>query len=210
MGITERKERERQEMRQLILDGATKVFIEEGYEKASIRAIAEHIEYSPATIYLYFKDKDELFYAVHELGFEKMLQQMEHLEAIENPLERLRQRGSTYLQFAFENPELYDLMFISRAPMKALHKDFENSDWDCGHRNFELLVRNVQQCLEQGYLRPMNLHVAAMAIWSFVHGMASLHIRERFKIIDEAIDIEAMTEQALDGMLSMMQTPPTA
>jgi AcrR family transcriptional regulator len=209
MGITERKERERQEMRQLIIETAQKVFIEEGYEKASIRAIAERMEYSPATIYLYFKDKDELFYVVHELGFEKMLAQMEKLETIENPLERLRQRGSVYLKFAFENPELYDLMFISRAPMKALHKDFENSEWDCGHRNFELLLRNVQQCLEQGYLRTMNLHAAAMSIWSLVHGMASLHIRERFKIMEE-MNIEAVTEQVLDGMIALMETPQPA
>ena len=55
MGVTERKERERQEMRQRILDAAQQVFVEEGYEKASIRNIAERIEYSPATIYLYFK-----------------------------------------------------------------------------------------------------------------------------------------------------------
>jgi AcrR family transcriptional regulator len=61
MGILERKEREKQEMRDLILNVATEMFIEEGYDKTSIRKIADKIEYSPATIYLYFKDKDEIF-----------------------------------------------------------------------------------------------------------------------------------------------------
>ena len=52
MGISERKEREKQEMRRKILDAAFEMFVEVGYERTSIRAIAEKIEYSPATIYL--------------------------------------------------------------------------------------------------------------------------------------------------------------
>jgi AcrR family transcriptional regulator len=50
MGISERKERERQEMRERIIEASMKMFIEEGYEKTSIRNIAEKIEYSPATL----------------------------------------------------------------------------------------------------------------------------------------------------------------
>jgi AcrR family transcriptional regulator len=73
MGISERKEREKQEMREKILLVATEMFIEEGYDKTSIRKIADKIEYSPATIYLYFKDKDEIFHAIHDKGFDKFL-----------------------------------------------------------------------------------------------------------------------------------------
>ncbi len=73
MGITERKEREKQEKRTLILEAATKMFLEDGFDKTSLRNIADKIEYSPATIYLYFKDKNELFYAIQEKGFELLL-----------------------------------------------------------------------------------------------------------------------------------------
>ena len=52
MGITDRKEREKQELKELILKEAKAVFLEEGYEKTSIRKIADRIEYSPTTIYL--------------------------------------------------------------------------------------------------------------------------------------------------------------
>jgi hypothetical protein len=47
MGITERKEREKLEMRELILEAATSMFLEEGYEKTSIRNIAERIRVQP-------------------------------------------------------------------------------------------------------------------------------------------------------------------
>ena len=55
MGINERKERDRQDLRKSIMDAAREVFLEKGFEQTSIRAIAQKIEYSPTTIYLYFK-----------------------------------------------------------------------------------------------------------------------------------------------------------
>src|SRR5665647_140284 len=111
MGIAERKERDKMEMRDRIVEAATLMFLEDGYEKTSIRNIADKIEYSPATIYLYFKDKDELFFAIHNIGFQLLLKEMEKANKIKNPLKRLREIGSIYVEFALENPEYYDLMF---------------------------------------------------------------------------------------------------
>ena len=61
MTISERKEREKLELKELILLKAKELVDKEGYEALSIRKIAAAAEYSPATIYLYFKDKDENF-----------------------------------------------------------------------------------------------------------------------------------------------------
>ena len=76
MGIVERKEREKEDMRRLILNAARKLFLEQGYEKTSIRNIADAIEYSPATIYLYYKDKNELLFALHEEAFLKLMEEL--------------------------------------------------------------------------------------------------------------------------------------
>ena len=69
MSVAHRKQREKEEMRELILDASRSIFLEKGYHQTSIRNIAEKIEYSPGTIYLYFKEKDEIFHALHEEGF---------------------------------------------------------------------------------------------------------------------------------------------
>lgn len=204
MGVTERKEREKQELRQRILEAAKAVFIEDGYDKASIRAIAERVEYSPATIYLHFRDKDELFYAVHELGFAKMFERMQALNGIAHPLQRLHRMGEIYLDFAVENPELYDLMFISRAPMAAIHKKYD-AGWDCGHRNFTLLQDLLRACMEGGHIAVTDLNVATMAIWSYVHGLASLFIRDRFKVSDEFQNAPETMRQALDLMIDRLK-----
>ena len=60
MGIKERRDAEKSEMRKRIMDAATEIINQEGYEKLSIRKIASKIEYSPTTIYLYYKDKAEI------------------------------------------------------------------------------------------------------------------------------------------------------
>ena len=200
MGITERKERERQEMRSLILEAAQQAFIEEGYEKASIRAIADRVEYSPATIYLYFKDKSEIFFEVHELGFERLIQEMmTAVEGIENPIEILRQQGYAYMKFALENPEMYDLMFIQNAPMEA-----EKGEWACGHRCFDLLCSSVQHCMEKQLIKINTLEVATMSIWSFMHGLVSLKIRNRFKTFPQE-HIQNLMLASVEQMIELIQ-----
>jgi AcrR family transcriptional regulator len=64
MGIRERRARQKSSLRRQILDAARQMFAEEGYERVSMRRLAARIEYSPTAIYLYFKDKDELFRAI--------------------------------------------------------------------------------------------------------------------------------------------------
>src|ERR1044071_8476533 len=122
MGIAERKEKQKAEIRKMILDASMILFVEEGFSNVSIRKIADLIEYSPTTVYLYFKDKDEILFNLHELGFQKMAEYNTSLWDIKNPLLRLHKMGENYIQFGLQNPEFYDLMFIQRAPMDALAK----------------------------------------------------------------------------------------
>lgn len=201
MGIAERKEREKQEMKDLVLQAAMDLFIEEGYEKASIRKIADRIEYSPATIYLYFKDKDEIFHAVHEKGFEIFFGQMEKLAVIADPFERLRKLGEVYLNFAWAHPQLYDLMFIMWGPMDALKDD---THWLCGTRAHDALKAMVRECIETGKMKELDVDVASMAIWSFVHGIVSLRIRNRFRMCLPE-DLEKLIPAAVETMLQLFR-----
>ncbi|MDZ7899564.1 MAG: TetR/AcrR family transcriptional regulator [Arcicella sp.] len=202
MGITQRKERDKLEMRLKILETAQQTFIEEGFEKASIRAIADRIEYSPATIYLYFKDKNELFFSVHEMGFEKLILEMtDAIEGITDPIEELRARGYAYMKFAFENPEMYDLMFILNAPMESMKA---SETWDCGHRCFELLFQTIQRCLDNNSIKISNLHIAVMSVWSFMHGLVSLKIRNRFQKF-EGVNVDELMNSSVEQMIELLK-----
>jgi AcrR family transcriptional regulator len=77
MGIEERKEREREERRKQIIDAAEKVFSKKGFGGATIENIAEEAELSPATLYLYFKNKDELYASLNLRMLEVLVAKME-------------------------------------------------------------------------------------------------------------------------------------
>ncbi len=150
MGITERKVREKEAMRKIIIDAALKLFVDEGYENVSIRKIANAIEYSPAAIYLYFEDKDAIFYELHNIGFSEFYKRQLEIQSIKDPVNRLIAHGRTYIKFAIENPEYYDIMFIANSPLKKIKK---KENWEVGQRTFEALRLNVSQCKEIGLFK---------------------------------------------------------
>ena len=179
MGIVERKEKQKQEIRKMILEASMKLFVEEGFEHVSIRKIADLIEYSPTTVYLYFKDKDEIFFSLHEMGFQKMQELNRNLDSIQNPLLRLHKMGENYLNFGMENPEYYSLMFIERAPMDKLTE--MGCEWENGDAALTRLRATVQECMDKGYLAKRDPHLVSLSVWSTVHGLVSLAIRERME-----------------------------
>ena len=201
MGITERKEKQKLEIRKMILDASMKLFIEEGYSHVTIRKIADIIEYSPTTVYLYFKDKDEIFYNLHELGFQKLAEKNQSLDGIKNPLMRLYKMGENYLDFGMENPEYYDIMFIQHAPMAALMQ-MEDCNWHYGDSALNALKQTIEEAMAQGLICQGNVEAAAMGVWGMVHGMVSLEIRKRFDKLVPEQQIKGMMRQSLNWLLS--------
>lgn len=184
MTIASRKERQKEELRAKILQAARVLFIETGFEATSIRNIAERIEYSPTTIYLYFKDKDDIFYALHQEGFTILNQYFRPLLLVGNPFERLKAISLAYIAFAKENPEFYELMFISKVVIDALEKDKNNKhdtsqpaeEWSEGKKAFHFLIGTVNECMAQGYFQGLDAEILAFTVWSMVHGICSLEI----------------------------------
>jgi AcrR family transcriptional regulator len=195
---TTRREREIIEMQQLIVNTAMQMYLEEGYDKLSLRGIATRIEYAVGTIYLYFKDKHELFHAMHEAAFEKLLIEFDPLRGIENPLERLRSLSRVFVNFALKNPELYDLMFILHEPMCA-EQNIE--DWHCGKRTFVFLHETVKECIEQRYIKGDDVNLVSFAFMSATHGMLALKMRNRMRMYGE-INTEQMIRATQDLVLT--------
>lgn len=203
MGILERKEKQKLEIRRMILEASMKLFIEEGFEKVSIRKIADIIEYSPTTIYLYFKDKNEILYHLCEEGFQKMAEYNKAIWDIKNPLLRLHKMGENYIQFGLSHPEYYDLMFIQSAPMQALEK-LKCNDWNSGDQALVALQSIIKDCMDAGLIAKADVVAVAMAVWGMVHGLVSLSLRKRLdKLVDEANLVSTM-HQSLTWLLNTM------
>ena len=113
MGITERREREKEGIRKKILDAARELFATEGYERVTMRKVADAIEYSPTTIYHHFEDKDDLVRALCVADFAQLLDAMQKAPAPADPVEAIRQLGRAYVAFAVQNPNQYRFMFMT-------------------------------------------------------------------------------------------------
>lgn len=204
MGISERKEREREEVKDLILNAAREIFLAEGYENTSIRKIASKIEYSPGIIYHHFKDKNDLLLALHDKAFECKIEALFHsVQNIADPLERLKATGRAYLRYGIDNPQDYELMFILSCTMEALA--VKEEFWQDGAAAINMLKQNISECMEAGYFRKdLNVDEISLILWSQVHGLVSLHNKERLNIYPMD-DREAFMFRSYDVFLSLIQ-----
>jgi AcrR family transcriptional regulator len=188
MTIANRKQREKEEMRELILSAARSLFLEKGYYETSIRNIAEKIEYSPGTIYLYFKEKDEIFHSLHEEGFRKLTAMMVPLIHVEDPFERLKALGRVYMEFAIRNKDFYDLMFIMQAPMNMEEEDC----WEEGDKALDFLKMVLRDCQSRGRFQGQDIEYLSFLIWSSMHGMCALYCRDRCNAYEHQDHLELL------------------
>lgn len=200
MGIQERKERERESMRATILDAAMQLYIENGLESVTIRNIAERIEFSPATIYLYYTDKEDIFYGLYTLAFGRFIAALEAQPKTDDPWDVLYAGCKLYVDWALENPKLYDLMFVQEMPMNVI---IGQHCKDLGTECFAILVSRVQACIEQGQLRIKDVQLASFMTWNMLHGIVSLIIKRRVLVPRE--QEETMVQAMLDNFLVLIR-----
>ena len=189
-------------MRRRILDAALRLFLEQGFEKTSIRNIAEAIEYSPATIYLYYKDKNELLFALHQEAFLKMMAELGQVVVVKEPFERLTEMGRKYIKYALENPEMYDLMFMMTAPMETL--DCRDEVWEDGLKSFCLLKTVVAQCSAAGYFKNQDVETTSLTIWAYMHGLVTIYLKNRLNMFGDDRQLERIN-QSFEQFVNMIQ-----
>lgn len=175
---SQRREHEKQELRQAILTAAGELFLERGYEHFSLRQVAERIGYSATTIYLYFKDKDDLLFTVVDEGFLRFGQQLSAAAAsTDDPLARLDAMGQAYLDFGLRNKLHYQLMFMQRTDFLMKERPGEDQP---RIDSFGVLQQAVQQALDAGALQPGDVKLYSDTLWSVVHGPVALAITVPF------------------------------
>jgi AcrR family transcriptional regulator len=175
MGITERKQREREERKYKIREAAIELFLNEGVEHVTIRRIAEKIEYAPATIYLYFKDKMDILMDIHREGFNILISYLQRVKEDPDIIMQMKKSTAAYVDFAIENPEYYKLIFIVSYKQKGLDSP---DKWEEGRTAYDGLRTNIKKCVELGIITSPDVEEIAFAVWSFIHGLSSLLVSQ--------------------------------
>jgi hypothetical protein len=92
--------------------------------------------------------------------------------------------GKHYMAYAFENPDLYELMFLMTSPIETL--DSREDIWEDGHIAFGMLTAIVDECISANYFKNTEVETISMMIWAQVHGLATIHLRKRTMMFCEA------------------------
>ena len=172
MGITDRKLRQKEEVRASILDAAWEMVVTEGWHSFSIRKVADAIEYSVPVIYSHFENKDAILLEFNRKGFELLAQALMDAKAgKEKPADQIRAMGRAYWNFAFANKEYYQLMFglgiptcdtASRIPALA---DFNM-----------VIISSIVGMVEPGKKPSFDPWLKYQSFWSMLHGLVSINM----------------------------------
>jgi AcrR family transcriptional regulator len=198
MGIAERREREREHVRTAIVEAARDLLSERGSGGLSMRAIADRIEYSPATIYLYFKDKDELVGQVCSQAFELLNDYVRHevmaLPETASGAEQYGAMGRAYARFALDHTAYFRGMCeLPGVPqMECPEPDAPGG--------LDTVTATVQRGMEEGSIDSRDARRTAILGWGLIHGLTSLYLTGRLG------DVVSTNEQFLELIEEAMQT----
>ena len=205
MGVLERREREREEVRRKILTAARDLFATEGYDRITMRRIAEAIEYSATTIYNHFEDKDDLVHALCQEDFDRLFQHLQEALPPADPVEAVRQLGLAYARFGTSYPNHYRFMFMTPGKFAYL-KDHDVSP---GEKAFGLLRSAVTAAIEGGHFRPGDVDTVAQVLWASMHGAIALIITLQPQHWPHAPAAPDLVEQVVETTIRGLLAEPT-
>ena len=207
MGAKERREREKSEIRDKILDAARELFSQEGYDGVSMRKVAEKIEYSPTAIYLHFADKEELFHELCQEDFGRLAATLNEATLSPDPIARIEQIGRTYIEFGLRHPNHYKLMFMTAHPPADLDESDHEIKGNPERDAYAFLMQTITEAMHAGRFRNdlKDPELIAQTLWGAVHGVISLHIAKEcdawveWRPMEQRVDV--MVKSLLRGLL---------
>lgn len=209
---TERRERQKRELRQTILDAASELFHECGYENFSLRQVAERIGYSATTIYIYFQNKDDLLRTAVQEGFTAFDRRIENVaNSVPDPLRRIEALGREYIAFGMEHPSLYRLMFMQRSDFYFMPGYLEDGAVSGGRprtQSMTTLMQAVQDAMAAGVVRPGDPLITADVLWAGAHGLVSLAISPLMSPDHAQKVIDLLLATLIEGICPQDAAPP--
>jgi AcrR family transcriptional regulator len=191
----EKRKRDSVATRASILEAARDVFASDGYDRASIRKIASRAGCTHGTLYLYFRDKDDLLYELIEDQFRHLQSILRAIPRTLEPVTRLREAMLMILRFGLDMPDHYHVMMAMRPPhLAASSQRFGPMADEITGVLFDLVVRATS-----GRQPPLeNPRVEAAALLAIVHGVVEL---SRSRVMDVPT-AEAAAIRAVDLLIA--------
>ena len=178
MGITERREREKEQRKNDIIDAAERVFFEKGHEIATMDDVAIEAELSKGTLYLYFKNKEDLYLAIHLRG-NKILHSLFE-KAVKNKksgIEKTRSIGAAYVEYFKRYPDYFNAMLYYESH-NIDFADQKSIAAEClveGKTTMDFLINSIEIGINDGTIRPDIEPVkTALCLWGQTTGILQI------------------------------------
>jgi AcrR family transcriptional regulator len=174
MGVTEKRAKHKREFRKEILDSAREIFIHDGYDGFSMRKLAEKIDYSPTTIYLYFKNKDDLLFAICEEFFANFFDELNHIRSVSHdPVETLRKAFFYFIELGLKNPNQYKVIFFTQSSVYGTHEEFVQRE-SMARNVYFAFKEMVLDCIKAGRFRERDEEVITRTLAIVSHGLVTM------------------------------------
>ncbi len=191
-------------LRKEILEVSRSMLIEKGFGKMSMRKIAAAANVSATSIYLHFKNKDELLLALMEDSIAQLAEALSNsINGNGDALYKLETLADTFLRFALERPQEYEIIYMVRPEeMPKFPKDkFQHI-----RKVYEMLADIIEEGRQQGQLDVDDPLVSAYTLWAQLHGIVSVILSRR---LDTRIARDKFIEQAKDQIIQGFITQKT-
>jgi AcrR family transcriptional regulator len=202
MGVKERREKQKGQLRREILDAARDILVHEGYEGLSMRKVADKIEYSPTAIYLHFKDRDDLVFCVCEQLFAGLVRELQAItDRHADPLVALKKGLRRYVEFGLGHPQHYQATFGIPHGQDPEKDARYLEPGTMSMQAFGFLPRLVAECVKQKKLKKVDVHAVSCALWAGIHGITSLLIvMPNFKWQNRDHVVDQLITTLIDGL----------
>ncbi len=216
MGTAERREREKQQRVDAILDAALEVFAEKGLKNATMEDVAEKAELSKGTIYLYFKSKEHMFFAIDMRAGEILHERFsEASRSADSGLAKVKAIGRAYYQFCFDYPNFFKAMSYVESMDPHTFKEIAQEMTGGNLQSFKnsslaVLAEAVEMGHKDGSIaEDMHPWVMAVLLWSTSNGVIGM-IKNRgdyLKLFDLPVDALYPAKELLieRGMAPLMK-----
>jgi AcrR family transcriptional regulator len=212
--IAERRGEEKERRRAEILDAAQALYLEKGWDALTVDQVARNARLSRALVYVYFRDKEELLFAIGERAMH-LLRDRFIEAAARHPrgLDQIEAIGRAYMSYAFEFPHYFD--FCSRFHAHSIAVDPGSNEGACATAGDEVLatvVGAITSGIRDGSMRPDvgEPTLFAVTLWAFTHGLIQLAIAKGSDLARIGVAIPQLSDYALGLIRGMAQNSAVA
>ncbi len=195
MGLTERKLRQQQELKEQIIVCSREIVEKEGWAALSIRKIADAIEYSVPVIYKHFENKEAISAYFVQEGFIQLLDSInQEIDPQANIATKVKQLSVGYWLFAAKYPKHYEIMFGLGIP--TCEKTNESEEIK---RVSNLMLSLIDEAIKASGKMDLDRYLKLKTLWSILHGIVAMDLLALSS--KENICPSAVLADAIDGYI---------